>query len=274
MTSHRIWCFTLIPLLAKYKTSLVGIPGNHSCSGGVCSFSRAEEPKNASDVTSSIIVSGIALELASPPLDIIYYWDCSRSGDSFLCKNDVGLERTFNKFWSLNDHDYTDREVTEGMRCLPNDAGVQKSSNASTAYSWGFSSFLFLVYCCATLLFAIILILLQLDIYCNSGSDRSNLLHNVYSDILMLPDELREKLCHDVSYLVADHLRDMIEDLDVSFYVELERSQSPRLAAWKRRHTAKARPRKGKRKWNATRRTRSDDMVELIGVNNAVAAES
>lgn len=56
----------------------------------------------------------------------------------------------------------------------------------------------------------------------------------------MLADELRHKLGHDIGYLVADHLRRMIADLEVSFHpVELQGARSPRLAAWKHRRATK-----------------------------------
>lgn len=117
-----------------------------------------------------------------------------------------------------------------------------------------------------------ILVLLQLNVYFNSRSDHSNVSHNPYSNILMLADELRQKLGHDIGYLVADHLRRMIADLGVSFHhTELEEAQSPRLAAWKRRRATKMSV-MGEPVNKAE--IRSDEATELIDLASTRAAES
>lgn len=231
------------------------------------------EAKSSSNATSSITINGTSVDLEAPPLDITYYWDCARRNDSFFCRSGNGLGRTYNEFWVLNQDVYSEVQIKQGSRCLPNDAdSPHDDDRASTAYSWGFSSFLFLIFCIATLLFAVILVLLQLDVYFNSRSNRNDVSHNTYSNILMLADQLRQKLGHDIGYLVAEHLRGMIADLEVSFHhVELEGARSPRLAAWKRRRATKT---SGNGQPVKKAKVGSDEATQLIDLASTRTAES
>lgn len=69
---------------------------------------------------------------------------------------------------------------------------------AQDAYSWGFSSLLLLTFCSYTLLFALLLILLQTDVYWNSRHDRAHQHHSIYTDVLYLAEELKNAFGCDV----------------------------------------------------------------------------
>ena len=74
---------------------------------------------------------------------------------------------------------------------------------AEDAYAWGFSSLLLLTFCCYTILFAASLILLQTDIYWNSGHDRNHQSYSIYTDVLYLAEELKTTFGQNVQ----DHMQ-------------------------------------------------------------------
>lgn len=100
--------------------------------------------------------------------------------------NDLGVEEQF---------------VKDTGRCI-----------ADEAYSWGFSSLLLLTFCSSTLLFALVLILLQTDVYWNSRSDRDPQYYSIYSDILWLAKELSFHLGTDLDALSSKGLEKRVEN--------------------------------------------------------------
>lgn len=82
---------------------------------------------------------------------------------------------------------FNDTSIIEKGACVSNEA-----------HSWGFLSLLLLTFCCYTLLFAIILILLQTDVYWNSRHDRAHQSYSIYTDILYLAEQLKAIFGHDI----------------------------------------------------------------------------
>lgn len=75
---------------------------------------------------------------------------------------------------------YDEAEIKLSGRCI-----------ADKTYSWGFSSLLLLTFCSCTLVFVVILILLETDVYWNSRHDRLNQQFSIYLDIIFLAEELK-----------------------------------------------------------------------------------
>ncbi|KAL1582392.1 hypothetical protein WHR41_08894 [Cladosporium halotolerans] len=93
---------------------------------------------------------------------------------------------------------------------------------ADEAYSWGFSSLLLLTFCSSTLLFALVLILLQTDVYWNSHSDRDPQHYSIYSDILWLAKGLSFHLGTDLDSLSPKDLEKRVENDRMGIVVEVD----------------------------------------------------
>lgn len=78
------------------------------------------------------------------------------------------------------------------------------------AYSWGFSSLLLLTFCCDTILFATILLSLEVDIYRHGRSPTHEDTQNIYHDVLFLADQLRSRFGDDASSLSSKALRSKV----------------------------------------------------------------
>lgn len=101
--------------------------------------------------------------------------------------------------------------VTRTGRCI-----------ADEAYSWGFSSLLLLTFCSSTLLFALVLIMLQTDVYWNSRSDRHAQRYSIYSDIVWLAKELSFHLGTDLDTLTPKGLERRVENDTEGIVVEVD----------------------------------------------------
>ena len=161
-----------------------------------------------SKVTSNITIDGKRWILPAPPLAIglatlvasspkrnpattlnnsIDFWDGARSsiytGTFYFNGQRPSL---IDAYW--NNGTVIDQQTIEHTsRCVSEDA-----------YQWGFSSLLLLTFCSTTIAFAIVLILLQTDVYWNSRFDRHHQSHSLYADILYLAEELKVAFGRDL----------------------------------------------------------------------------
>jgi hypothetical protein len=159
-------------------------------------------------VTSNITIGSKRWALPAPPLTIglatvvasfprrdpttalnnsIDFWADARSSTYTSMFNFNGQRPSLiDTYW--NNGTVLDQQTIEHTaRCVSEDA-----------YQWGFSSLLLLTFCSATIAFAIVLILLQTDVYWNSRSDRYYQSHSLYADILYLAEELRAAFGRDL----------------------------------------------------------------------------
>lgn len=190
----------------------------HECACSARDLTRHSQYRGASvaaQVTSNITVNGKAWELAAPPLNIglasayaapsVYHehWkhynnasDFWFDGLAYASNNSIKFtnysEITYPSIYLINDTQIDEKTIKRTGRCIADDA-----------YSWGFSSLILLTSCCYTILFSLMLILLQTDVYWNSRHDRDFQYHSIYTDILYLAEELKATFGDSVK----DHLQ-------------------------------------------------------------------
>ena len=142
------------------------------------------------NITSTIIIDNKTWSLETPPLKIIAQYGVFEAYTSEDPKY-LGLgDLLINSTWLQNN-----------SICQPSDR-----------YEWGFSSILLLIFCLASILFAIVLTVLHYDALLNSTADRYKYDVNHYRDAVDLVYELRDAHFGDsVRYISASELRDEIE---------------------------------------------------------------
>lgn len=188
----------------------------HECS---CSLDRSNVPAPKAGaytrhmlldyIESNITIDGKRHDLGAPPLNIglasspnfrddppalfgnaTGFW----SGATITLYHNDNLLTPLNGS-SLSTDAYMSSNGTDIRRATILDTG---RCVAQDAYSWGFSSLLLLTFCSYTLLFALLLILLQTDVYWNSKHDRAHQHHSIYADVLYLAEELKNAFGCDV----------------------------------------------------------------------------
>lgn len=116
------------------------------------------------------------------PSNAIDYWNGKN-----LEVYDTGHQALVERSYMYGNSLFNTTAVENGARCIVDDA-----------YSWGFSSLLLLTFYCATMLFALGLILLQADIYWHSRHDYDHQAYSIYTDVLFLAEELKAAFGGDI----------------------------------------------------------------------------
>lgn len=147
------------------------------------------------------------------------------------------------------------------------------------AYQWGFSSLLLLTFCCATIGFAIVLILLQTDVYWNSRSDRYHQSHSLYADVLYLARELKVAFGRDPKDNTPspEALRKQVERQKRGLGLDVDELPMSRWQERKLSRAAKAAERKGERAMESTGSLTLEPSAESVklhkGLDSAVREE-
>lgn len=235
-----------------------------SCATKKCSCSiphialRETMAETAQRMISNITIKAKSWELEAPPLNIglsgspgvwepesfntTEYWakfpwiiddqDMYRTLDGSL--NDYG------PVYVYNSTTWFDEDTIKGTgRCV---------AEENEAYSWGFSAQLLLTFCCCTAGFAITLIALQIDVFCNSRSDREHLPYSIYTDVIYLAEELKSAF----GYRVKEHLRSpaglekKVAGHEMGLCLDVGGLKLSRWQEWKRRRSLRAEIARGK----------------------------
>lgn len=229
---------------------------SHKCS---CSAEYYEDPNYFEDdiaahVKSNITINGTPWELPAPPLAIslainypyklsdgkTQYWNASDywvNGTGVFSNTTVIFANyttgPAGPIYISDDEEVDEGEIKRTSRCVAED---------EYSYSWGFSSLILLTFCSYTILFALLLILLQTDVYWNSRHDRNPQSHSIYADMLHLAEEMKAIFGGNV----RDHiqspkkfdkqfkrykqgLRLEVDDLPLSRWQEWKQSRSRRV---------------------------------------------
>ena len=242
-----------------------------------------------SKVTSNITIDGKRWVLPAPPLTIglatliassprrdpatalnnsIDFWANARSSTYTSTFHFSGQwPSLIDAYWN-NGTVLDQRTIERTGRCVSEDA-----------YQWGFSSLLLLTFCCATIGFAIVLILLQTDVYWNSRSDRYHQSHSLYADVLYLARELKVAFGRDLKDNTPspEALRKQVERQKRGLGLDVDELPMSRWQERKLSRAAKAAGRKGERAMESTGSLTlglSAESVELHkGLDSAVREE-
>jgi hypothetical protein len=215
-------------------------------------------------VTSNITVDGKRWVLPAPPLTIglatlvassprrdpatalnnsIDFWTDARSftytSTFYFNGQRPGL---IDAYW--NNGTVLDKQTIEHTgRCVSEDA-----------YQWGFSSLLLLTFCSATIAFAIVLIMLQTDVYWNSRFDRHHQSHSLYTDVLYLAEELKAAFGRDLenNTQTSMALRKQVERQKHGLSLDVDELPMSRWQERKSSRAAKAAARKEERAMEST----------------------
>lgn len=164
-------------------------------------------------MTSNITINANKWELEAPPLNI----GLTGSPGSWESRFTNTTEYWANFPWTVGDEDmyrtlddsssnYGPVFVYNNTKWFNEDTIKQKGccvAEENEAYPWGFSAQVLLTFCCCTAGFAITLIALQIDVFCNSRSAREHPSYSVYTDVIYLAEELKSAF----GYGVEEHLR-------------------------------------------------------------------
>jgi hypothetical protein len=203
--------------------ALTFVCADHACSCSV-PFRLTNRALSTKEIliqlTSNITIDGKQWELPSPPLDIAIPLKFPEGGNfsvSSMTTSEIWFNKSFqvdvsgnatttrtgandSSFPSLAyDNTVMDRgSVIDTGRCM-----------SQKAYSWGFSSLLLLTFCCDTILFATILLLLEFDIF-RHGRSSAHDSQDIYHDVLFLADQLRSRFGDDVTSLSTKALQSKV----------------------------------------------------------------
>lgn len=152
-------------------------------------------------VTSNITIDGKLWELPAPPLTIglaTWIYNSPRHDPATTLDNSIDFWAAATTFpylgtFNFNDQQSSNIDVYWNNGTVLDARTIEHTGRcvSEDAYQWGFSSLLLLTFCSATIAFAVVLILLQTDVYWNSRSDRSHQSHSLYADALYLAEELK-----------------------------------------------------------------------------------
>lgn len=152
-------------------------------------------------VTSNITIDGKLWELPAPPLTLglaTWIYNSPRHDPATTLDNSIDFWAEATTFpylgtFNFNDQQSSNIDVYWNNGTVLDARTIQHTGRcvSDDAYQWGFSSLLPLTFCSATIAFAVVLLLLQIDIYWNSRSNRSHQSHSLYADALYLAEELK-----------------------------------------------------------------------------------
>lgn len=123
---------------------------------------------------------------------------------------------------------------------LLNKTWLEKNSQCQVlqTYQWGFSSLLLFSFCLLTILFFITILALQVDVWCNSQTNRMKQEFSLYRDILDFAHQLRTEIGSKVEDMPAKDLEKSVKDQTA--FVSVAAYEYPPSRAQERRSRKKA----------------------------------
>lgn len=231
----------------------------HECSCSIAHDALAETmAETAQRMTSNITINGKSWPLEAPPLNIgltgkpgswesrftdtTEYWTefpwIVNHQDMYRTLDDSF--RNYGPIYVYNNTKFFDEDtIIRTGRCV---------AEENEAYSWGFSAQLLLTLCCCTVGFAVTLVALQIDVFCNSRSDREHLSYSIYTDVIYLAEELKSAF----GYRVEEHLRSpvglekKVAGHEMGLCLGVGGLKLSRWQEWKRRRSQRAETARGK----------------------------
>lgn len=167
--------------LSQYCTKWIG---NYTCPELLdndiprCSCTSLKRNSGLDQITSTITIHGERFELPEPALSITETWSS----------------------WAWNGKRLDENQLANTSRCV-----------AAGQYSWGFSASLLLTFCAWTIIYAILLLSLELEVYLFSQSQRYSRPYSTYQDVLNIASALTTRFGDNILDLPPEKLDKMID---------------------------------------------------------------
>lgn len=160
-------------------------------------YSVTDCPKYCSRLTSSTILVGNTTYTLSPqPLNVAVSLGGTNYALEFRSYGDQALPTTY---------------LEEHTTCEP-----------TARYHWGFSSELLFTFCIVSMLFAMIMLLLDAQAYWHGRADRQDVSANVYRDALDLSMELRAQHGEAIEQMPAKEVIELVEKERGRIFLDVE----------------------------------------------------